>query len=125
MTSRVHEMASSLPTLEAIIENGRCVYSKCYEADSPCGSGVMTVHVLDGLYAADLDDGEYFGPYSSLINAIASHEELFVVLESTTEIKSSELSIDEIEGLLKPSDCLEGKTITLMINGNKRVFNDI
>lgn len=117
-------MTSSLPTVEAIIENGRCVYSKCHEADSPCGGGVEAVCVLDGLYAVALDDGESFGPYQSLRDAIASHEQLFVVLETTTEIKSSELSIDEIEGLLKPSDGLGEKTITLMINGDKRIFNN-
>lgn len=100
-------MAPSPPTKEAIIENGKCVYTLSLDCDRPGGAGSEQVFLMDGFYAVALDDDESFGPYESLRDAIAQHEQLHWIGEATTEIVSCELGIAEIEGFLKPFEGLD------------------
>lgn len=115
-------MATSRPDIEAITENGKCVYTLSWEVDSPCGAGSGQVFLLDGVYAVYLDEGECFGPYETLKDAIAKHEQLYWISEGTTDIESCELGIEEIKGLLKPFEGLDKNELTLRINGEKLVI---
>lgn len=111
-------MTSNPLASEAIAERGKLVYCLTWDTGGPGGgAGVEKVYALDGLYAAALDDGESFGPYKSLREAIASHEQLHCIGPAVTEIESAEFSIGEIESLLKPFEGLEDHAFELKING--------
>ncbi|MEB3209442.1 MAG: hypothetical protein VKK63_11065 [Synechococcus sp.] len=84
------------------------------------GVGVERVYVLDGFYAVALDEGGSFGPYKSLREAIINNEQLHWIGPATNEIECAELSIAEIEPLLKPFEGLEEHALELKINGEHR-----
>lgn len=115
-------MPSKSPDVEAIVESGERVYSLSWDTGGPGGgAGAEHVYALDGLYAVVLDDGESFGPYQSLQEAISEHEQLSWVGPATTEIESSELKTAEIEVLLRPLEGVDEPTLNLKINGEERV----
>lgn len=114
-------MADSFSALDGIIENGECVYSLSWDSGAPGGSGVERVYWLDGVYAVALDDGDLFGPYKSLKDAIVSHEELYLVGEATIAIESGELTGDEIAALLAKLEGADDGEYTLEMNGQSRV----
>ena len=95
-------MQSSAVDLEAIIEDGQCVYSVSWDTGGPGGgSGCERVYTLNGVYAVALDDGESSGPYSTLLDAIGATEQLYMVGPATREIESNELNTGEIASMLK------------------------
>ena len=116
-------MPPSTVELEAIIEDGQCVYLVSWDTDSPFGgSGCERVYALNGAYAVAFDVGERSGPYSTLCDAISATDQLFLVGPATTEIESEELSIDEIISLLKPFEGVEEPELKIRINGEVRTI---
>ena len=114
-------MTQDFDHVDTIVENGECVYSLSWDSDAPGGAGVERVYLLDGVYAVALDDGDVFGPYQSLKEAIVSHEELHLVGEATIAIESGELAGDEIVALLAKFEGADDGEYTLEINGQSRV----
>ena len=116
-------MQPSTVELEAIIEDGQCVYLVSWDTDSPFGgSGCERVYALNGAYAVAFDVGERSGPYSTLCDAISATEELYLVGPATKEIESMELNIDEILSLLKPFEGVEEPELKIKINGEVRTI---
>ena len=116
-------MPPSTVELEAIIEDGQCVYLVSWDTDSPFGgSGCERVYALNGAYAVVLDDGEGSGPYSTLIDAIGATEQLFMVGPATTEIESKELNTEEIISILKLFEGVDESELKIRINGENRTI---
>ena len=116
-------MPPSTVELEAIIEDGQCVYLVSWDTDSPFGgSGCERVYALNGAYAVAFDVGELSGPYSTLCDAISATEQLYLVGPATKEIESKELNIDEIISLLKPFEGVEEPELKIRINGEVRTI---
>ena len=116
-------MPPSTVELEAIIEDGQCVYSVSWDTDGPGGgSGCERVYALNGAYAVAFDVGERSGPYSTLCDAISATEQLYLVGPATIEIESKELNIDEIISLLKPFEGVEEPELKIRINGEFRTI---
>jgi len=113
---------SGATSLEAIFEDGQCVYALNWESDRPGGAGVERVFSLNSLYTAALDDGELLGPYESLREAIRQNEQLHIIGPCVTGIESTELNADEIQALLTLSDELIQQGCSLMVNGEKRTL---
>ncbi len=116
-------MPPSTVELEAIIEDGQCVYSVSWDTDGPGGgSGCERVHTLNGAYAVACDDGERFGPYSTLCEAISAIEQLYLVGPATIEIESKELNADEIMSMLKRFEGMDEPELKIMINSEVRTI---
>jgi hypothetical protein len=116
-------MPPSTVELEAIIEDGQCVYSVSWNTGGPGGgSGCERVYTLNGAYAVVLDDGEGSGPYSTLIDAIGATEQLFMVGPATTEIESKELNTEEIISILKLFEGVDESELQIRINGENRTI---
>ena len=116
-------MPPSTVELEAIIEDGQCVYSVSWDTGGPVGgSGCERVYTLNGAYTVAFDDGESSGPYSTLRDAISATEQLYLVGPATIEIESKELNIDEIISLLKPFEGVDEPELKIRINGEVRTI---
>jgi hypothetical protein len=111
-------MPSSAVELEAIIEDGQCVYSVSWDTGGPGGgSGCERVYTLNGVYAVALDDGEVSGPYSTLLDAVGSTEQLFMVGPATRDIESKELNTEEIVSILRLFEGVDKPELKIRING--------
>ena len=116
-------MPPSTVELEAIIEDGQCVYSVSWDTGSPGGgSGCERVYTLTGAYAVACDDGERSGPYSTLCEAISSTEQLYLVGPATIEIESKELNADEIMSMLKRFEGIDEPELKIIINSEVRTI---
>jgi hypothetical protein len=105
--------------IDDVIDNGRCVYSLCWDTGGPFGgTGSERVYFFGGAYYVLLDDGDELKRPSSLREAIAETEQLYKVGSATTEIESAELSVDEILSMLEPFDGLDDAELVIKINGN-------
>lgn len=116
-------MPSSAVGIEAIIEDGQCVYSVSWDSGGPGGgSGCERVYTLNGTYAVALDDGEGSGPYSTLLDAIGATEQLYMVGPATTEIESKELNTEEIISMLKLFEGVDEPELKIRINGEGSII---
>jgi hypothetical protein len=116
-------MPLSAVELEAIIQEGQCVYALCWDTGEPFGgAGCERVYSLNGAYVVVLDDGEEYGPYSTLREAIAATEQLYMIGPATTEIESTQLTTEDILAVLKPFDGLDEPALTIRINDAVRTI---
>ena len=116
-------MIATASTLDTIINEGKCVYSLCWDTGGPgSGAGVERVYRLNDLYAVCLDDDdEHYGPYRSLPEAVKAHEQLCEIGPATSEIVSSELDVTAIEALLV-IDQAPSEPCKVQINGESRMI---
>lgn len=100
------------------MEEGQCVYALSWDTGEPSGgAGCERVYNLDGDYVVVLDDGEECSSYSSLREAVAATEQLYMVGPATTMIESTQLSTEDILALLKPFAGIDEPELTIRING--------
>lgn len=117
-------MESISNAIDGIIGGGECVYALCWDSGTPLGgTSCERVYLLDESYYVFLDDGEYLESYQTLQEAIAATEQLYRVGPATTEIQSTELSIDQIISLLEPFDGLDRSELRIKINGETRIVS--
>lgn len=109
--------------VDIIIRDGECVYALNWDTGTPWnGSGCEQVYSFKGIYAVILNDPEEVDIYSTLREAIVETEQLHMIGPATVSIESSQLASDDIVPLLKPFEGLDGKSITIRVNGQLHVI---
>ena len=110
-----------MPNAKSIVREGRVVLSHQWDSEGPgAGRDAVNVYRSGDYYAAVSDEREYFGPYSTLLEAVSASEALSIT-EASKSIDSEEMSLGVILELIK-CYCEEDKPM-ILINGSTCEFD--